>query len=366
MKRKVIVVILALVSALGLSEIGNAKDPAKQVLKNYFKACGGLKKIRKIETISMQMNSELYTYQLNIQLASGGRFRLQDAATTTVFDGAAYWNDYKGVVDALPPVFAAEYATYTINEFFFHGLLNAKGEFAAVAYQGEETKHGETYDIVVLKTDATGSKSFYFNKKTGLLDKIIEVVPDETVHQRKIIHQIKEYKSFDGITLFTAYEAYCVTVGEYTLAPIRLENVKINERLPPETFVKPVSTVALATEAKGVIEATVIDVSPRGSIVTNVSSSVIGKLSISEGSILKVTIHDHTTSHRFYADIETANDIASGDYVASFNRTPVLWIVKAFVGMTSEIEVKTGDTIRITMDTSVQPESKKGETHESK
>ena len=58
-----------------------------------------------------------------------------------------------------------------------------------------------------------------------------------------------------------------------------------------------------------------------------------------------VEVNGKKNNFPYVVDINTASSLKSGDLLVTFNDTPALWIVKAYVGMRNQIEAKEGDAV---------------------
>ena len=190
-----------------------------------------------------------------------------------------------------------------------------------------------------------------------MLDKIVETVPDDEFRERKNIYRFYDYAPAGDVNLFHGAEAVCVTTGLDLLPKCRFIDLQTVEAPEESEFSKPVSDLPPAVFSDGVLTGQVIGISGRGSLITNIAQGDVEKLNVKEGETVTAVIKGHETSHRFYRDLSSAGNVASGEYLAIFNSGPALWLVKAYVGMTSDQPFEIGDDVRLANGSSAAVES---------
>jgi len=344
---KAITGFFALLMALGLYAVTAEADPAADVLSRYYEASGGLEQLNGVQGLSFTAQLEAYEYEYTVHLDADGRFRIDRPDRITVFDGEKYWETSYGLVDEMPEDQTEDYRRYSLRETFFHGLIGEDGKPSQVEYGGKETKHGVTYELLTTKTADGEKRTHYFNAETGLVDKMIEVVPDEEYRELKNIYSYSNYAQVGSINLFTRSEATCVTNGEDILPASNFANMQVMETFEDNLFSRPATDVPAATFADGTLTGEVIGLSGRGSLITNISRTDFNKLGVENGSTIIAVVKDRETHHVYYTDLGNAPDIGYGDYFAIFSNGPALWLVKAYVGMTSDHDFAIGDNVRV-------------------
>ncbi|MFC2172670.1 hypothetical protein ACFLU6_08570 [Acidobacteriota bacterium] len=334
---------------LGLPAAAAAKPSpeVKDVLSDFFKATGGLKQMEKIRNLSFRASVEAFGLEYGVTFLDDGRFRIEGANETTIFDGKEYWRSYHELVGKVPEARLAEFEEYSIRGSFFHGLLDDDGKPVPLRYVGEEKKHGQTYRVLASQKSNGKEKTYYFNAKTGLVDKLIELVDDPELRQRKNVYRFSDYQEVGDLKLFTQSVGQCITTGESIQPPFAYSEFKLNSALDEKLFKKPVSTVPPVVFKDNTLTGQVISFSQRGSLITSITEDDMAKLSVKDGDLIEVGVQDQTYKHRFVENMRTAQNIGSGDYIVLFNETPALWIVKAYVGMTSEVTVDKGAAITV-------------------
>ncbi|MBN2384134.1 hypothetical protein JXQ70_14755 [bacterium] len=337
--------LLVLPYLLGAEEVS---DQATQVLNRYFEASGGIEHIRKIANISFTAQYEGYEYAVNYLITAAGPFRINEPGQTVVFDGKDYWQTYFGLVNPVPADQLEPYREITLLTMLFNGLLDASGQPVKAEYLGQEEKHGQHYDLVKVSGTHGGERTCYFNRSTGLLEKIIELVDDPELVQLKNISRFSDYQKFDGLTLFTSTETMCVTNGISTRPPTRLLDIKLNQDLDSVQLIKPEATVEPASFKENVITAKIIGFSRGGSAITNITQEVFANFVAKDEATFTVEIKGTAKEYKYLVDINAALSIGRGDYLVVFNNTPALWLVKAFLGLRPELEgVSEGEPVTI-------------------
>jgi hypothetical protein len=71
--------------------------------------------------------------------------------------------------------------------------------------------------------------------------------------------------------------------------------------------------------------------------------------------MLQATVRGRTQQLLYQARIEDFGSVGSGDYLATFNNTPLLWLVKAYVGYVSDDSTyAVGDEVQLAAGTVVE------------
>jgi hypothetical protein len=323
------------------------QSEADRVLHRYFDEIGGLKELADIKSISTGITLEAYNYEYTTTLRSDGCFRIHADNITTVFDGTGYWRSFHGMVSALPPDQAEEYSHYSLKDTFLQGLIGADGNPVTLVYRGTEKKQNRTYEVLTTSDPVQPVRTYYFNADTGLLDKMIELADDPELQQIKNVYYFFDYEPVGEVRLFTRAESVCITTGQNIQPLSRFSEIRVNEQHEAGYFAKPPRTAPFARFMDGMLSGQIIGLSRRGSAIVNISNADMEKLGAQDGMYLDVQIKDHMSTHRFFENLGSAEGIGRGDYLAAFNQTPALWIVKAYMGMTSDLEITEGDSVSI-------------------
>lgn len=348
---RAIAVFLCVLLAIGIPSMSAAIDEerAGEILDRYLEASGGLDQLQEASGLSAKLQVEAYEMEYDLHLHSDGRFRIEGPDRITVFDGETYWQSFHGLVDKLPEDQLEEYERYSLSKLFFHDLLDENGQPIAMNYVGQETMGGELYELLSASTPY-GTKTCYFNADTGLLEKIVELVPDPVFQERKNIYRFTDYIHVGDLRLYGSSEAVCVTDRSVIDPSSRFTDLRVSESFDENLFVKPASTVPMATIEDGTIIGDVISISERGSLITNITGGLIGQLGAEHRSVLLADLAGFPTKHTYLTHVETEGDIVPGDYIAVFNSSPALWMVKAYKGMTSDRKFEVGDKVRLTLE----------------
>jgi hypothetical protein len=181
------------------------------------------------------------------------------------------------------------------------------------------------------------------------LEKIVELVPDPVFQERKNIYRFTDYIHVGDLQLYGSSEAVCVTDRSVLDPASRFTDLRVNKSFDEHLFERPKSTVASATLDNGTITGEVIEVSERGSLITNITLDLIGRLGAGHRSTLAAEVEGHKTQHVYLTALESPGDIVPGDHIAVFNSSPALWLVKAYEGMTSDQSFQVGDQVLLTM-----------------
>ncbi len=322
-------------------------DKAEEVLQKYYEALGGLEKLQKIDSIAVNVQFEVYDYEYDFCGLRNGRFRVTESDSATIYDGNDYWQEYYGFVSRAPWEVEQRFHDVNLRNVFFHGLFDENWDPVPLEYVGFEEKYEREYDVLKSGPGSPLERQYYFNRETHLIDRIIEFQEDPELKSLKNVYKYRDYTTVDGITFFTRSEARCITNGQMIQPPWRYEKIRINDEIDAAMFGKPISTQAPAEFEDGVIVAEAIGFSERGSVITNVTQELLKKLDIENGDKMKAELKGQETEHVFFEQLGPENQIKPGDYLAIFNNSPLMWLVKAYVGMTSDMEIKKGDVIKI-------------------
>lgn len=308
-------------------------DVATTTIAKYFKAIGGIENIMKIKTLSAVSAIEAFGISQKVIVHHDGRFRTEQENAVTLFDGKDYWQTYCGLLDTIPEEQQAQQHV-SLYGTFYNDLIDSKGTMAKLTFLEEISKRGEQFTVLVQENSATKIKRhFYFNNKTGYLDKITEFVPDEEYRERKNVYTFKNYETFGEFSFPTFTESLCLTTNQQIQFPTTYSQFVVNGTIDEKTFVKPTSAVAAALLKDGVIHGEIIGFSQRLSFITNITQDIVNEAKVSDGDILVLTFNDETIEFPYFVDLNNATNIGQGDYLAAFNNTPALWLVKAYVGM---------------------------------
>jgi hypothetical protein len=341
---------LILMTLVSLAAPASASDEARvaEVLNKFFEASGGLEQVKNLQSVSVTANTEAYDYQYSMHLLADGRYRVEAPDRTTVYDGQDYWQLFYGVVHKLTGDDLARYEDISLDQVFLHGFLDAEDDPAAFEYVGQKETRGQTHELLAETTPEGEKRTFYLNTETGLLDKMVELVPDEDLRELKNIYNFMDYQDVGGLILPTRFQGLCVTNGEETQPLTRLSDIKVNEEPDDALFVKPESEVPPPELTEGRLHGQVVGISRGGSLITNITRDDLAKLDPPDGATLVAEVREHETHLEYMADIESFGDIGRGDYLATFNRSPTLWLVKAYLGMTSDDSTyAAGDKVRL-------------------
>ena len=323
------------------------EDDAARVLSRFFDEVGGMEELAAIEKLSVKVRLDAYDYEYTTSLGKDGCFRIEADNITTTFDGSKYWRSFHGLTDPLTPEEAEEYRNYSLDETVLLGLLGQDGRPTPLDYAGKEEKHGTSYEVLATSLEDGREKTYYFNTDTGMLDKMVELADDPELRRVKNIYYFSEYTDVGEVKLVSRTEAVCITSGQNIQPLSNLTDFKVNQPPDDGLFTKPPRTAPQAVFQAGTLTGKIIGFSGRGSAIANITKSDMGKLGVEDGAMLTVRINDHETTHRYIEDIRSAQNLGPGDFVAAFNNTPALWLVKAYVGMTGETTMAEGDPITI-------------------
>lgn len=326
------------------------RNPATEALERFFAASGGLEQMRDLQSISCTATIESFSYVYEMHMLADGRFRVEAPDRTTVHDGREYWQSFYGLVHALTGDERERYEEISLGEVFLHGFLDRRGRVARLEYAGQESKRGQTWDVLT-RTEADGDqKTFYLNVETGFLDKMIVVTPDPDLRELKTVYTMADYQDAGGWILPTRFQGQCLTNGEGVQPLTRFTNYRINTDVDPALFIRPASAAPPVTLQGDALHAQVLAISGGGSLITNVTDREVETLGAQAGDVLVAQVRGHEAQLAYMPVLESFAEIESGDYLATFNRTPALWLVKAYVGMTSDDSTyAAGDAVRLTI-----------------
>ncbi|MCD4654084.1 hypothetical protein K8T06_09120 [bacterium] len=316
---------------------------AQQVVERFLEASGGLDKLLQVKTFLFEAEISAFNYSYSVIFGFGNSYLLVDSNQKAGFDGSDYWVDYKGLVETMPETQKEVYEDLNFYRYFLFGLIGDDGQPVELIYSRKKDKLGKTYHVLKSLIDVKPVRTYFFDSETGLLDKIVEVIEQQDNGEIQQIIRYSDYKKIGELTLFTVFESNDLSNGRALQPRTDVRNMEINPEFESTKFARPATRTSPAIISEGVIQAMILEISDYGSIITNVTSSVLDR---ARADNYEVTIKDSVSKHRFYEDIRQAN-IGSGDYVLVFNNTPVLWVVKVNVGMTSDGEFKAGDIISL-------------------
>jgi len=329
---------------------GAAEDPqgAAEILERFFEASGGFEKLRTLRSASLTAEVEAYAYQYAMHLLADGRFCVQAPDRKTVYDGERYWEVYYGVVTEVSGSRLDQVRGNHMGEILLHGLIDEDGKPAKLGHQGLESARGQTY-AVLSGTSPTGNpRTLYFNTTTGLLDKIVELVPDPDLRELKNVYTFGEYRDIDGLMLPTRVQGLCLTNNESVQPLTRYSDIELNAALPESLFARPVSGAPPVRLEGGVLIGHVRGISGGGSLITSISADHLEALGVADGGMLRATVRGREQQLLYRATIDDFGSVGSGDYLATFNDTPALWLVKAYVGYISDDSTYAeGDEVRL-------------------
>lgn len=324
---------------------GDDTTQATKVLMKYFKKCGGIEKIKSIKNVTLTSQLEAYQYASTYTLSADGKFRIEEPNRIIIFDGQDYWQTFFGMVDRVGDDQIENYQQVSLYNILFVGLLDQEGKPIEAEYVGKEEQHGHKYEVIKTVTADGRDRTYYFNRKNGFLEKMIELVEDPDYFQLKNISRFSNYENHGDVKIFTSSETICVTNGNNIRPAMNFTNIKMNQDLEESLFTKPEHSVPNATIA---ITGEIIGFSNYGSAILNITDDLFQKLDPQNGSLFTVKIKDNENVYRYIEDITSALDIENGEYILVFNNTPALWAVKAYVGLRNELEgVEVGEPVTI-------------------
>lgn len=365
MKRVIVLGFIAVFWVTGPTLFGvKADTEAQQVLDRFLLRVGGIQQIRAIQNMKYRVDIEMFDSNSTVWLGRDGRLRLEEANGTTVFDGAKYWRSYYGFVSELPAEAVSDVRGLTLQSRLLSSLVDASFAPVPLTYEGRRDQHGRTYDLLRSVVTGEPDRTFYFDHETGLLDKVIELVPDEEFRQRKNIYRFADYQTVSGITSFTQWQGLCVTTGEMMPAPMRFSEVAYNLELPEDTFTRPQQSEDPGVVKDGILTGKILAFSPRGSMITNITRENLEALAIEPGDSVVVECNGKQFDFRYFPELDAGMSIVPGDLLLTFNRSPVIWVVKAFESMRDEVVAEAGGSIalhRVQSSLTLDPEAEKKE-----
>ncbi len=326
--------------------VAGEPDQAARVLDRFCEASGGRERLAKLGSVSVDARIDALDYEYTLHLLADGRFRNEASDRTTVFDGQNYWQVYYGLVQEATGEDLTRLREVSLNEVFLHGLLDAAGRPAQLEYAGSEMRRGKTLEKLTAARPDGRQRTFYFDGTTGLLSKIVELVPDPDLRELKTIYTIADYQDCGGLQLPTTFQILRVTTGEEIQPLTRFTNIRVNQPVDEQLYARPLSTVPAVELIDGWLAGQIVGISGRGSLITSITQPDLARLDAADQAMLLADIRGRQTRHLFTADLQ---NVASGDYVATFNGSPALWLVKAYVGMTSDQSYAVGDQVRLTV-----------------
>ena len=334
-KLPTILVMLA-VLASPIVTMASEQGQAENVLDRYLHAIGGLEVIRQVESISATARIDAFDYEYLMHLLDDGRFCIEAPDRTTVYDGENYWQTFHGVVQTLEGDALDGYRDMSLTRVFFHNFLDAEGQVAKLVYEGQKVQRGQTYDL--LTNDAADGKhrEHFVNVETGLVDKMIELVPDPDLRELKNVYTYSNYQDVGQLKLPTLFQAKCLTNGEDVQPLTQLSDFKVNADPDPSLFKKPERSAPVVGREDDWLLGQVMALSRGRSLITNITAEDLAPLNATDGDTLIAKVQGRETRLQYLEAIDDFGNISSGDYLATFNQTPALWLVKAYVGMGSD------------------------------
>ena len=93
----------------------------------------------------------------------------------------------------------------------------------------------------------------------------------------------------------------------------------------------------------------VLALSGGGSLITNITHRDLEQMGVADSATVVALVRGRETRLLFQAEPDFAA-VSPGDYLATFNGTPALWLVKAFQGMRSDDSTyAAGDPVRLAL-----------------
>lgn len=326
------------------------RDQASRVRDRFFETLGGSERIRELRNVTFDALIDATGDRYTGQLSADGRFRLELDDRTIVYDGKDYWVSFHGVVQKAPATDLAGIGPLDLREYLCHGLLDSSGRPVDLIYQGQETSRGRPCDLIAMTTASGERRTIYVDAETGLVPKLVSFVPDSTLRELKNIFTFEDYTDVGGLRLPARLQGQCLTSGDPVLMLTVLSNLRLNDSLNDELFRRPERTAAPVELIPGGLAGQVVAFSAVGSLITNVTVDDLAIIGAGEGSILRTRVRGHEMMLPLVTDMLTLGNIQPGDYFATLNSTPVVWLVKAFVGMRSDDSTyAVGDTVRLSL-----------------
>jgi len=344
---------LALAAALAVAGFyapARAQGAGAPALERFLEASGGLARIRALESVAFTATGEAYGRSSAMELLADGRMRIESTDGAVVFDGTRYWRTFHGLVQPLTEEQSEPYRDQGLWPFLFHGLLQPGGEPAGGEPAGRETSRGRVHERLIVRAPDGATRTYYFDVETGLLDRMVELLPDPDLRERKNVYTFGEYEEIGGLRLPTRLQGQCVTNNLEIMPLTRLSDLHVDPPLDRGRFDRPAATAPAAVLDGEALDGVVLGLSGGGSLITNITAEDLGRIEAAEGAVLLASVKGRDLEFPFRAAIEDFSAVGRGDYLATFNGTPALWLVKAYVGMRSDDSTyAAGDRVRVTV-----------------
>jgi hypothetical protein len=325
------------------------QDEVARVLDRFITASGGLERLRGLQSLAADAEREVYGGTFSIRLLADGRFRFETPDRAVVFDGRDYWLSYRGLVQPLAGEELEPYRHIGLQEQLLHGLLDASGQAAGLTYAGQERAHGQLCDVLAGASPEGHPRRYRFNVATGLLESIVETVPDPDLRELKNVYTFADYQPAGEVFLPTRTQAQCLTNGNEIEPLTRFTSMRVDEPVDAALLRRPEATAPPVTRKGDALIGEVLALSGGGSLITNITRADLEALGVADSTALLALVRGHETrlSYRVNPDFAA---IAPGAYLAMFNATPALWLVKAYQGMRSDDSTyAAGDVVRLTL-----------------
>ncbi len=330
------ILVLLAVLASPIVTMASEQGQAENILDRYLHATGGLKEIRQVENISVTARIDAFDYEYSMHLLDDGRFCIEAPDQTTVYDGEDYWQTFHGVVQSLEGEALDGYRDISLTRVFFHNFLDDEGQMVDLAYEGQKVQRGQTYDLLTYDTADGEHQEHYLNAETGLVDKMIELVPDPDLRELKNVYTYSNYQDVGPLKVPTLFQAKCLTNGEDLQPLTQMSDFRVNENPDPSLFKKPQRSAPEVGREGDALLGQVMAFSRGRSLITNITAEDLAPLNPADGDTLIAKVQGRETRLLYMEVIEDFGVIGPGDYLATFNRTPALWLVKAYVGMATD------------------------------
>lgn len=340
---------LVLAGLLPALAAGSPPDDVARVLDRFFTVSGGLERLQSLKSLAADAEREVYGGGFSARLHADGRFRIEAPDRTVVFDGRDYWLSYRGLVQPLTGDELASYRDVGLREFVFHGLLDASGAPAALTYAGQERAHGQLCDVLAGNSPEGHPRRYRFNAASGLLESIVEIVPDSTLRELKNVYAFTDYQPAGAVLLPTRTQAQCLTNGNELDPLTRFTSLRIDEPIDEATLRRPERTAPPVARQDGALAGEVLAISGGGSLITNITRDDLAALGVADSTALLAHVRGRDTRLTYRSALDFAT-VRPGEYLATFNGTPALWLVKAYQGMRSDDSTyAAGDAVRLTV-----------------
>jgi hypothetical protein len=324
-------------------------DDAARVLDRFFTASGGLERLQSLKSLAADAEREVYGGGYSVRLLADGRFRIEAPDRTVVFDGRDHWLSYRGLVQPLAGDELAGYRRVGLREFVFHGLLDAGGAPAALTYTGQERAHGQLCDVLAGTSPEGHPRRYRFNAASGLLESIVETVPDSTLRELKNVYAFTDYQPAGGMLLPTRTQAQCLTNGNELDPLTRFTSLRIDEPIDEALLRRPDAMAPPVAREERALVGEVLAISGGGSLITNITRDDLAALGVADSTALLAHVRGRDTRLTYRPALDFAT-VRPGEYLATFNGTPALWLVKAYQGMRSDDSTyAAGDAVRLTV-----------------